>query len=299
MNVGIIGVGKYLPKKVRTNFDLEKMVDTSDEWIRTRTGIRERRIADPSEATSDMAYKAAKQALKRAKLNAKKLELIIIATISSDMPFPATACVVQEKLGAKGAVVFDISAACAGFVFALDVAHNAIASGRYKNALVVGAELISRFVDWSDRSTCVLFGDGAGAAVLAPVKRGGIVSSVLACDGAKAHLLNIPAGGSRLPASHDTVTQRLHYLKMQGNEIFKFAVRSMVDSTKKAISKAGIKVQDIDCVIPHQANLRIIDALLKRLQILFIDPLLILLVADFNAFCLVLIDVNATQKTVS
>lgn len=264
---GIIGLGAYLPKKVMANKDLEKMVDTSDEWIRTRTGISERRIAEEGEVTSDLAVNAARIALKDAKLEAEDIELIIVATISPDMPFPATSCFVQAKLGAKKAACFDINAACSGFIHELAIAQQFVEGGMYKNVLVIGVELLSRFIDWKDRSTCVLFGDGAGAAVVAPVTSGGISASYLGADGTKSHLLMCPAGGSAHPASHKTVTEGLHFLKMQGNDVFKNAVRVMTDAAAKVLHKAGLTTKDIDCVIPHQANIRIIEAVIERVGI--------------------------------
>ncbi|MCK9604345.1 MAG: ketoacyl-ACP synthase III [Candidatus Omnitrophica bacterium] len=265
--IGIIGLGEYLPKKILTNADLEKMVDTSDEWIITRTGIKERRLAAKNEVTSDMALKAAKQALDNAGLKAADLDLIIVATITGDMPFPAVACILQNALGAKAAVCFDISAACAGFVYAIAVAQQFIARGTYKNALVVGAETLSSITDWQDRNTCVLFGDGAGAVVLSEVKSGGILSTHMGSDGSKAGLLMMPGGGSRNPASKETLEKRMHYLKMQGNEIFKLAVTIMAEAAQVALKKAGLECQDIDLVIPHQANIRIIMAMAKKLKL--------------------------------
>jgi len=262
---GIIGVGKYLPKKVLTNADLEKMVDTSDEWITTRTGIKERRIAAKDEAVSDMATNAALEALKDAAIKPADLDLIIIATITPDVQFPATACFVQANLGAKNAICFDISAACAGFIYALGIAKEFMANGTCKNALVVGVEILSRITDWEDRSTCVLFGDGAGAAVLGEVKTGGILSSYLGCEGQYTNLLYMPAGGSRLPSSRETLDLRQNYIKMAGNEVFKIAVMSMVEAAQTALKQSGLKCADIDWIIPHQANLRIIDAVVKRL----------------------------------
>jgi len=263
--IGIIGVGKYLPKRVLSNMDLEKTVDTSDEWITTRTGIKERRIVSSHEATSDLATNAAKEALKDAGMKPHDLDLIIIATITPDMQFPSTACLVQAALGAKNAVCFDISAACAGFVYATIVAQQFIACGNYKNALVVGAEVLSSITDWEDRSTCVLFGDGAGAAVLSEVKSGGILSTYLGSNGTMANLLMIPGGGSRNPATHKTIDKRLHYIKMEGNEVFKSAVKIMTDAAQIALKQAGLKCSDVDLVIPHQANVRIIMAMAKRL----------------------------------
>lgn len=263
--VGIIGVGEYLPQRTLTNADLEKMVDTSDEWITTRTGIKERRLASGAEATSDLALGAAKEALKSAKLAAEDLDLIIVATITPDMPFPSVASILQNALSAKKAACFDVSAACAGFVYALSIAQQFISTGAYKNALVIGAEKLSSITDWKDRNTCVLFGDGAGACVLGEVKDGGIVATYLGCDGSNLNLLNLPAGGSRMPASHETIDQRLHYLKMNGNELFKIAVRTMTDAALAVLEKAGLKFSDIDLIIPHQANSRIIMAVAKRL----------------------------------
>lgn len=263
--VGIIGVGKYLPKRVLTNVDLEKMVDTSDEWITTRTGIKERRIAAKEEAASDLALKAAQAALKDAGLTGQQLELIIVATVTPDMSFPTVSCLLQKALGAKQAACFDISAACAGFIYALVTARQFIAGGVYKNALVIGAEVLSRVTDWEDRNTCVLFGDGAGAAVLAPVRSGGIISTCLGSDGTQGELLMIPAGGSRHPASHETVDGRMHYIKMRGNELFKLAVNIMADAAHEAVEKAGLRCSDIDLLIPHQANIRILLAVAKKL----------------------------------
>ncbi|MDD2690147.1 MAG: ketoacyl-ACP synthase III [Candidatus Omnitrophica bacterium] len=263
--IGIIGLGKFLPKKVLTNADLEKMVDTSDEWITTRTGIKKRRLVAKGEATSDLAVKAAEEALKDAKLKPLDIDLIIVATITPDMPFPATACFVQEKLGAKNAVSFDISAACAGFLYALTIAQQFIARGNYRNALVIGAEVLSSVTDWQDRNTCVLFGDGAGAAVLSEVKSGGILSTYLGTDGSKTGLLFIPGGGSRNPVSRESMSHRMHYIKMQGNELFKLAVTIMASAAQTALKAANLECKDIDLVIPHQANMRIIMAMAKKL----------------------------------
>lgn len=266
--VGIIGLGHYLPERVVTNADLERMVDTSDEWITTRTGIKQRRLADKGTATSDIAALAAAEALKDAGLNPKDLELIIVGTITPDMQFPSTACLVQAKIGAAGAAAFDVSAACSGFIYAIAVAEGLIKTGQYKNALVIGAEVLSSIVDWQDRNTCVLFGDGAGAAVLAPVDEGGILSVHLGADGNGAELLNVPAGGSRIPADIDTVKNKMHYLKMSGNEVFKLAVKAMADAADKAAKKAGItSVEGIDLIIPHQANIRILMAVANRLKL--------------------------------
>jgi 3-oxoacyl-[acyl-carrier-protein] synthase-3 len=263
--VGIIGVGEYLPQRVLSNADLEKMVDTSDEWITTRTGIKERRLAAKDEFTSTLAIKAAKAALEDAHLKPEDLDLIIVATITPDMPFPSVASIVQNALAAKGAAAFDVSAACAGFVYALSVAQQFISKGTYKHALVIGAEKLSSVTDWKDRNTCVLFGDGAGACVLGEVKSGGIISTYLGCDGSNLDLLNLPAGGSRLPASHETVDSRMHYIKMQGNELFKIAVKTMTEAAERVLKQAGLSFSDVDLIVPHQANSRIIMAVAKKL----------------------------------
>lgn len=263
----IIGIGKYLPKRVLTNRDLEKMVDTSDEWITARTGIKERRVADKDEATSDLGLKAALDALKDAKIKAQDIDLIITATITPDTQFPSTSSIIQSRLGAKKAACFDISAACSGFVYSLITAQQFIESGAFKNVLVIGAEKLSMVIDWTDRNTCVLFGDGAGAAVVSGCKKPGILSTYMGGDGSLGNLLMVPAGGSRLPASHETIDKKLHYLKMQGNEIFKLAVKAMTDAAKKALLKAKLNINDIDCLITHQANARIILATGKRLGI--------------------------------
>ena len=265
-NVGIIGIGSYTPPKVVTNSDLEKMVDTSDEWIVTRTGIKERRIAESDVATSDLSFEAAKMALASANLSPKDIDLIIVATVTPDMLFPATACILQDKLGAE-CPGFDLSAGCSGLIYALSVGAQFVANGTYNNVLVVGAEVLSKITDWQDRSTCVLFGDGASAIVLGPVERGGFRSFVLGADGSGGKLLELPAGGSRLPASYDTVSQRLHYIKMNGREVFKFAVKIMGEAALEAIEKAGLTPSDIDLFIPHQANIRIIESAAERLKL--------------------------------
>ena len=250
-----------------TNFDLEKMVDTSDEWIRTRTGIVERRIADPDVATSDLALPAAQAALEQAQVDVSDIDLILVATVTPDTIFPCTAAILQQRLGAKAAA-FDILVGCTGFVYGLTVAREMIASGAYDHILVLGAETLSKIANWEDRSTCVLFGDAAGAALVGPVPEGrGILSYSLGNDGTNADALKIPAGGSRMPASQETVANRLHYLTMNGPEVFKFAVRSMAESSEAVVSRAGFTMKDIDLVIPHQANLRIIDAAAKRFNI--------------------------------
>ncbi|RJG25903.1 beta-ketoacyl-ACP synthase III [Paenibacillus thiaminolyticus] len=267
-SVGIIGTGKYVPERVLTNEDLEKMVDTNDEWIVTRTGIKERRIAADHEATSDLAYHAAQEALKAAGITAEQLDLIVVTTITPDMTFPSTACLLQERLGAKRAAAFDLSAACAGFIYGLANASNFIAMGTYQYALVVGAECLSRITDYTDRNTCILFGDGAGAAVLGPVPEGrGFQSFELGADGGGKELLKLEGGGSRYPASHQTVDDKRHYIYMNGREVFKFAVRVMGNAADEALKKAGKTKEDIDLLIPHQANTRIINAAIERLNL--------------------------------
>lgn len=267
--VGIVGIGSCMPERIITNEDLEKIVDTSDEWIRTRTGIRERRIVDPGTAASDLSVPAANKALEMARLPAEKLDLIVVATVTPDTIFPATACYIQERLGAGAAAAFDVSAGCTGFIYALSIASQFIAAGVYNNALVVGVEIFSKFINWQDRNTCVLFGDGAGAAVLKPVDPGeGIIGLYLGSDGSGARDLIIPAGGSRMPASIETIKNSLHTIHMNGSEVFKFAVRIMADASLKALEDAGLKTEEISLLIPHQANIRIIDAATKRLGIL-------------------------------
>ncbi|MBF0253285.1 MAG: ketoacyl-ACP synthase III [Candidatus Omnitrophica bacterium] len=266
---GIIGVGKYLPKRVLTNAELEKMVDTTDEWIVTRTGIKERRIADENEAASDMAYKAAMNALDNAGLKPEDIELIIVATITPDMFFPSTACQLQHKLGIINVPAFDISVACSGFVYGLAIADQFIKTGMYKRALVVAAEKLSAVTNWTDRSTCVLFGDGAGAAVLGRVDEGGILGVHLGADGTQGDLLKLPAGGSRMPATKHTVENNLHTIQMEGNTLFKHAVKIMAEAAKAVTEPLGLTGDDIDIIIPHQANLRILNALAKRMGV---DP---------------------------
>lgn len=255
-----------MPEKVLTNFDLEKMVETSDEWISTRTGIKERRIADPSKATSDYAAGAARLALDRAGVAPDELDLIIVATVTPDMFFPSTACLVQQAIGASRAAAFDLSAGCSGFVYALDMAARGIEAGAYRKVLVIGADLLSRVTDFTDRSTCVLFGDGAGAVVVGAVDEGGVLSTYLGADGSGGEKLCIPAGGSRLPAG-SAEDRRQHYIQMAGNDVFKFAVRIMPEAALEAMRRAGVAADEVDLFIPHQANVRIIDAAAKRLGI--------------------------------
>jgi len=263
----IIGIGKYVPPKVLTNFDLEKIVDTSDEWITTRTGIKERRIAEKNTGASQLAFEASKIALKRAGLKAGDIDLIIVATITGDTPFPSAACYLQNYLKAHNATCFDISAACAGFVYALATGWQFINGGLYKNVLVVGSEVLSSITDWKDRSTCVLFGDGAGAIVLTKSKKDSILSAYLGSNGSETELLIVPAGGSRMPPSEETIKNRLHFIKMRGNELFRIAVRVMVQAAKKSVKDAGLDMSDIDILVPHQANERIINAVSKRLNL--------------------------------
>ena len=262
--VGFLGLGFYLPEKVLTNAELEKMVETSDEWIRTRTGISQRRIAAQGENTSDLAVKAAQAALADAKVKPEELDMILVATMTPDMPCPSTACIVQAKLGAPQAAATDVAAACSGFLYGLVMGQQFVATGTYKKILVIGAEVLSRVVDWTDRGTCVLFGDGAGAAVIGPTTRGQILSTYLGADGTKADLLKVPAGGAAQPASNESVRARAHFLKMNGTEVFKHAVRGMSDAAHTAIQRAGIKPEQIACVVPHQANIRIIEAVVER-----------------------------------
>lgn len=267
--VTIAGTGSYVPEKVLTNADLEKIVDTTDEWITSRTGIKSRHIAAEGENTSDLATKAAERALEQAKIKAEDLELIIVATISPDTITPATACYVQHNLGATKAVAFDISAACSGFLYAMKLAKRMISDGAFTNALIIGAEKLSAFVNWEDRNTCVLFGDGAGAAVLrkSEAGEGRILATEMGTDGAQTGILNIPGGGSACPITTANAADKLASLNMQGREVFKLAVNAMKNASEKVIERANLKAEDIKLVIPHQANLRIIDAIADRLTI--------------------------------
>ena len=264
--VSITGVGSCVPERVLSNADLEKMVETSDEWITSRTGIRERRIAAEGQATSDLATEAARRALADAGVGPDDVDLIIVATVTPDMPFPSTACLVQHRLGATKAAAFDIKAACSGFVYALDIASHFVASHTYNTVLVIGAEKMSSVVDWTDRNTCVLFGDGAGAAVLQNRPSAhGLLTTCLGSDGGKASLLELPAGGSACPATAETVAARRHYLRMDGKETFKNAVNAMVTAANHALARCGIGIDRIQCIIPHQANQRILAAVAERL----------------------------------
>lgn len=263
----ITGLGKYLPDKVMTNHDLEEIVDTSDEWIKTRTGIEQRRIAADDQAASDLGIEAANEALKDAELDAEELDLIIVATITPDMMFPATACIIQDKIGAKNAAAFDLEAGCSGFVYGVSVAANFIESGMYEHVMVIGTEVLSKIMNWEDRGTCVLFGDGAGAAVLSAADEGGILATDLGSDGSGADTLYQPAGGSRNPASHETIDSAGHFLYMEGTPVFKFAVKTMGQASLKVLKKAGVKKEDVNLLVPHQANTRIIGAAAKRLKL--------------------------------
>ena len=266
-NAVITGWGYYAPSRVMTNADLEKIVDTSDEWITTRTGIKERRIAADGETTSSLAARAARAALDKARLRAQDVQLVVVGTASPDYLFPATACLVQSEIGATKAGAFDVEAACTSFISALAIARGMIVSGAIDNALVIGAETLSRLLNWKDRGTCVLFGDCAGAAVVEATNASvGIESTVLHGDGSKGELLMVPAGGSKMPASPDTVERGMHFISMAGGEVFKLAVKSMADAAEEAIADAGLVLDDIDLMIPHQANVRIIDGVAKRLR---------------------------------
>jgi len=265
--VSITGLGCYAPKRVLTNDELAQTIDTSDEWIRTRTGIRERRIAAPEEATSDLCIPASEAALADAGIKGSELDVVIVATITSDMLFPSTAAILADCLGASAAAAYDLSAGCTGFVYALTQGYGTIAAGLARRVLVVGADTLSRFIDWKDRSTCVLFGDGAGAVVLEEVEQGGFHAFELGADGAGGMELFMPAGGSRRPASAETVAAREHYVKMNGREVYKFATRVLVSSAEAVLETAGRDVGDVDLYVPHQANLRIIEHAAKRLKI--------------------------------
>ena len=262
----ILSVGSYVPSRVLTNHDLEQMVETTDEWIVTRTGIRERRLAAADESTSDLGVKAARLAMERAGITPGQIDLIIVATITPDMLFPSTACLVQHKLGCTRAAAFDIEAACSGFIYALEIGQQFIMSRTYETVLIIGAEKLSSIINWKDRNTCVLFGDGAGAAVLQNRPGAhGLLTACLGADGGKGELLNMPGGGSRTPATPDTVTAGLHYLRMEGKETFKNAVNAMCHAAREALGRCQLDITRIKCIVPHQANRRIIDAVGERL----------------------------------
>ncbi len=264
----VAGTGFDVPEKIMTNADLEKLVDTSDEWIVERTGMKERRIARPDQAASDFALAACQRALADANTRPDEIDLIIVATVTGDMAFPSTACILQDKLGCTHAAAMDLSAGCTGFIYALATARQFIATGTYKTILVVGVEVLSKITDWTDRGTCVLLADGAGAAVLRATDEPGrgIIATYLGADGSRGNDLYMPAGGSRIPASHESVAARQHYLKMNGNAIFKVAVRAMADSVRRVLEQARLKASDVKLLIPHQANLRIIEAVAKLLR---------------------------------
>lgn len=267
-NVRIIGTGSHLPERVVTNFDMEKIVETSNDWIVTRTGIEARRFAEDHEATSDFAAVAAERAMEAAGLNPEDIDLIIVATITPDMMFPSTACIVQDKIKAVNAAAFDLEAACSGFLYSMEVGRQFIATGMYNHVLVIGAETMSKILDFEDRNTCVLFGDGAGAVVLGPTEEDrGILATELGANGSGGDVLTQPAGGSKIPASSQSVSDRLHYLKMDGSEVFKFAVRTMGGSAAGVIEKAGLSVEDVDYMVPHQANIRIINSAVKKIKL--------------------------------
>jgi 3-oxoacyl-[acyl-carrier-protein] synthase III len=268
--VGLTGIGAYSPERVLTNVDLEAMVDTSDEWIITRTGIRERRIAAPEQAASDLALPAARAALEQAGVAPAELGLVIVATATPDMLFPATAAIVADTLGAKEAAAYDLLAGCTGFIYALSQAYGAVATGLSKKALVIGAEVLSKITNWEDRSTCILFGDGAGAAVVQPIgDGGGIVGFELGADGSGGPDLCVPAGGSRRPVTSEALEEELQFIKMNGAEVFRFATRVMVSSAEELLAACGAGVGDIDLYVPHQANKRIVDHAVKNLGL---DP---------------------------
>jgi len=264
----ISGTGRSVPDKIVTNRDLEAFVDTSDEWIRTRTGIHERRIADPSEPVSKYCVAAARDALDAAGLTPRDIGLLIVATVTPDMPIPATACIVQNLLGCTSAAAFDMAAGCSGYIYAQSVAKQFVLSGRVRHALVIGAELLSKFLDWEDRSTCVIFADGAGATV---ISRGesprGVLASAMHSDGSMADFISLPAGGSAHPPSRETIDGRMHFIKMRGNETFKMAVRSIEEVCREVLDAADLTPADVDWLVPHQANQRIIDAVGTRLGI--------------------------------
>ncbi len=262
----IAAVGSYVPERILTNADLEKMVDTTDEWIMSRTGIRERRIAAADEFTSDMATKAALLAMERGNIKPEQIDLIIVATITPDMPFPATACLVQQKIGAFRAAAFDVEAACSGFIYALEIGQQFVMSHTYETVLVIGAEKLSSIINWRDRNTCVLFGDGAGAAILQNrPDTHGLLTACMGADGSKADLLSLPGGGSKCPPTAQSVSDGLHYLRMDGKETFKNAVNAMYAAAQEVLRRCEVEITQIKCVIPHQANQRIIDAVSERL----------------------------------
>jgi 3-oxoacyl-[acyl-carrier-protein] synthase-3 len=268
INAAITGTGSFAPSRILTNLELEKMVETSDEWITTRTGIKERRISENGTGSSDLALEASKIALEEAGLAPEQIDLILLGTVTPDYILPSTACVLQDKLKAKNAAVLDIVAACSGFIYGLSVASAFIGMGQFKNVLVIGVETLSKITNWEDRNTCVLFGDGAGAAVVsATTEEKGILGTFISGDGSLANLLHIPVGGGKIPLTKDNFDLKQHYISMQGNEVFKSAVRAMDSAARHIIQEVGLTSEDIDLLIPHQANIRIIEALAKRLKV--------------------------------
>jgi 3-oxoacyl-[acyl-carrier-protein] synthase-3 len=266
-NPTIRGWGMYVPDKVMTNRELEKLVNTTDEWITSRTGIKERRIAGPGESTSSMGYEAARRAIERAELSPAAIDLVIVGTATPDYQFPATACLIQDALGIQGGA-FDLEAGCTSFMYALSIASAMVSAGTHRNVLVVGSELLSRILDWEDRATCVLFGDGAGAVVVSQGAYADLAPRyVLGSDGSGAQALCLPAGGSRMPAREETVRDRLHFVRMAGPEVFRFAARVVAEATSQVLAKAGLDADDVDLFIPHQANTRIIESAVRRLKI--------------------------------
>lgn len=264
----ISGFSFAVPEKILTNLDMEKLVDTSDEWIKSRTGMQERHIADEKTATSDLGTEAAKKALAKAGVEAKDLDIIVVATATPDTPFPSTACFIQRNIGAVNAAAFDISAACSGFLYGLTMADALIKGGGYKNILIIGGETLSKITDYTDRNTCVLFGDGAGAAVVQPSDgTRGIIHTLMKSDGRLVDLLNMPGGGSRIPASHESIDQRLHYIKMEGQDVFKHAVTAMGDAAVESLKATGISSDELALLIPHQANVRIMQATARRVKL--------------------------------
>lgn len=266
-NSGITGIGVSLPPKVLTNFDLEKIVETNDEWIRTRTGISERRISSCDTAASDLSTEAAINAMKMAKVDSSEIDLIIVCTVTPDMMYPSTACIVQSNIKAVNAAAFDLSAGCTGFIYGITVAKQFIKTGFYKNIIVIGCDVLSKVTNFEDRNTCILFGDGAGAVVVSRTEEEGIIEEFLAADGTGGAFLTLPAGGSRTPATSETVENKLHYTHMEGTEVFKFAVKAMPEAVNRVLEKSGLNKGDIDFLVPHQANIRIIESAAKRLGV--------------------------------
>jgi 3-oxoacyl-[acyl-carrier-protein] synthase-3 len=268
LRAAIAGTGAYLPERRLTNADLEKLVDTSDQWIVERTGIRERRIAAPHETTSSMAIEAARRACDAASFDPRDLDLIMVATATPDYAFPATACLVQHALGATKAGSFDMQAACSGFLYATSMASALIASGQHRHVMVIGAETLSRIVDYTDRSTCILFGDGAGAVIFSPSRAGvGILHTKIGADGSQADVLKLPAGGSKLPASAETLAARQHYMHIEGRRVFKFATTVFIELVQEAMQTCGLSRDDVKLIVPHQVNERIIDAAMRKLDL--------------------------------